>query len=249
MNNNVYNRIYKEKKNSLIHYINHKSSFDLIIEKIIGEYILRFDSLIESNYFTIKNIIFNSHELFIHNNNASNLCLQNGIIKPILFLHQDISNIKREDLLLIKERLKSLTVINLEIKNSKNFEKTINISLPKFLIKETSNEGKICIINTSQDPTIIELKNTLNKSYKIDMLVDFIPFINYDSLVKYLSSYKLVIFSNPIDGMVAYSAGCQVLSSHNLIKHKRIAWDNTDQFDINYDFASFSKQIMKAIEI
>jgi hypothetical protein len=247
--NNAYNKIYKKNKNSLIHYINHKSSFDLLIEKIISEYIVRFDSFVEPNYFTIKNIIFNSHELFIHNNNALNLCLQNGITKPILFIHQDISNIKKEDLLLVKERLKSLTVINLETKNSKIFEKTINISLPKFTTKETSNEGKICIINTSQNPMILELINSLNKSYKVDVLVDFMSFINYDSLVKYLSSYRLVIFSNPIDGMVSYSAGCKVLSSYNLIKNKQIAWNNTDQFNINYDFSSFSKQIMKVVEI
>jgi len=246
--NNVYNKIYSEKTNSLIHYINTKSSFDLLIEKIIGEHIIRFDGFTESHYFTVKNIIFNNHELFIHNNNVSNLCLQNGIKAPILFMHHDVSSMKKEDLLLIKERLKSLVVINLEAKNSKIFDKTISMALPKFSVTEVNSREKICIINTSHDPMIFDLINSLNRSYKIDVLVDFIPFMNYDSLVKHLSSYKLVIFSNPIDGMVAYSAGCQVLSSHKLIKDKRIIWDNTNQFNINYDFSSFLKQITKAIE-
>lgn len=247
--NNIYNRIYSEKKNSLIHYINNNSSFDLLIEKIIGEYSIRFDNFTESNYFTIKNIIFNNYELFIYNGDVLNKCRQNGITKPILFIHQDLSNLKKEDLLLIKERLKSLTVINLESKNGKIFDKTITISIPKFSIKETKNREKICIINTHENPLILELIRNLNKSYKIDVLVDFIPFVNYDSLVTHLSSYRLVIFSNPVDGMVASSAGCQVLSSDNLIKNQKIIWDNTDQLNINHDFASFSKQITKVLEI
>ena len=247
--NSTYNKIYSGKNNSLIHYINHKSSFDLLIEKIIGEHIIRLDDFSETNYYTMKNIIFNNYELFIHNNSIMNMCEQNGIIKPILFIHQDISNLKKEDLVLIKERLKSLSVINLEPKNNKIFEKTINISIPKFPSKDSNNREKICMINTSQNPEMLDLIHNLNKSYKIDMLVDFIPFINYDSLVARLSSYRLVIFSNPVDGMVAYSAGCQVLSSLSLIKNKKMVLDNNDQFNVNYDFASFSKQIMKAIEI
>ena len=246
--NNTYNKIYSGKNNSLIHYINHKSSFDLLIEKILGEHIIRLDDISESNYFTMKNIIFNNYELFIHNNSIINLCSQNGIIKPILFVHQDISSLKKEDLVLIKERLKSLTVINLEAKNSKIFDKTIDLSIPRPPTKDNNRE-KVCVINTSQNSTMLDLIHNLNKSYKVDVLVDFVPFINYDSLVDHLSSYRLVVFSNTVDGMVAYSAGCQVLSSFSLIKNKKIALDNTDQFNINHDFASFSKQIMKVFEI
>ena len=39
------------------------------------------------------------------------------------------------NLVLIKERLKSLTVINLEAKNSKIFDKTIDLSIPRASIK------------------------------------------------------------------------------------------------------------------
>ena len=247
--NKTYNKIYSNKKNSLTHYINNNSSFDLLIEKIIGDHSIRFNNFTESNYFTIKNIIFNNYELFIHNSNILNACIQNGITKPILFIHQDLSNLKKEDLLLIKERLKSLTVINLESKNSKIFDKTITVSLPKVSIKETKHREKICIINTSENPMMLELIHSLNKSYKTDVLVDFIPFIDYDSLVTWLSSYRLVIFSNPIDVMVASTAGCQILSSNNLIKDQKITWNNTDQLNINHDFTSFSKQITKVLEI
>jgi hypothetical protein len=247
--NNIYNRIYSEKKNSLIHYINNNSSFDLLIEKIIGDHSIRFDNFAQLNYFTIKNIIFNNYELFIYNSDVLNTCAQNGITKPVLFIHQDLSNLKKEDLLLIKERLKALTIINLESKNSKIFDKTITVSIPKFSIKETNNREKICVINTSENPLMLKIIHSLNKSYKTDVLVDFIPFVNYDSLVTHLSSYRLVIFSNPIDGMVASSAGCRVLSSSNFIKNQKIAWDNTDQLNINYDFVSFSKQITKVLEI
>ena len=88
--NNTYNKIYSGKNNSLIHYINHKSSFDLLIEKILGEHIIRLDDISESNYFTMKNIIFNNYELFIHNNSIINLCSQNGII--LYLLKKDLSH-------------------------------------------------------------------------------------------------------------------------------------------------------------
>jgi len=245
--NHIYNRIYNNR-NSLIHYISSNSSFDLLIEKIMGDQIIQFNSY-QSNFFTVKNIILNDHELLIHDNNLLNSCLQNGISKPTLFLHKDISTMKKEDILLIKERLKNINVINLEQNNSKIFDKTLSISIPKIKKKEVDQQDKICFINTTNNSIFSELTDSLNRSYKTDSLVDFMLYENYDNLLDYLSSYRLVIFSNYIDGIVASSVGCQVLSTRDLIKNKQIIWDSTQKLTPNYDFASFSKQIMKAIEI
>lgn len=246
--NHIYNRIYNNR-NSLIHYISSNSSFDLLMEKILGDHIIQLNNYKSTNFFTIKNIILNDYERLIHDNNFFNSCLQNGISKPILFVHQDISSIKKEDILLIKERLKKINVINLEQNNSKIFDNTLNIGIPKINQKEFVQQDKICFINTTQNPVFGKLIDDLNRSYKTDSLVDFMSYENYDNLVSYLSSYKLVIFSNYIDGIVASSAGCQVLSSKDLIKNKQIVWNSNQKLTPNYDFTSFSKQIMKALEI
>lgn len=245
--NHIYNRIYNNR-NSLIHYISSNSSFDLLIEKIIGDHVIQFEKY-KPNFFTVKNIILNDYELLIHDGNLLNSCLQNGINKPILFVHQDISSIKKEDIVLIKERLKNINVINLEQNNSKIFDKTLNIGIPKIKLKETDQQNKICFINTTKNPIFNELIDSLSRSYKTNILVDFMSYENYDNLVNYLSSYRLVIFSNYIDGVVASSAGCQVLSTKDLIKNKQVVWDGAQKLTPNYDFASFSKQIMKAVEI
>jgi hypothetical protein len=164
-------------------------------------------------------------------------------------MHKDISSIKKEDISLIKERLKNINVINLEQNNGKIFEKTLNIAVPKINQKNVVQQDRICFINTSQNQIFNELADSLKRSYKTDSLVDFMSYENYDNLVSHLSSYKLVIFSNYIDGIVASSVGCQVLSTRDLIKNKQIVWDSTQKFTPNYDFTSFSKQIIKALEI
>jgi len=242
--NNTYNQLYAKNPNSLIHYIDSLSCFDLLIDYMMHDDIVRFDNISIGQYFTIKNILLNDYKLFIASGQPDAYFLFAQPEASNLFIHTDISFMKREDIFLIKNRLSAFNVINFHPDNKKIFENTIQPAVPKIKISSNHKNNKILILDNSYHTHLSEIL----KKTQID-LIDFKLYQDYYSLINKISEYSLVIYSNYIDGIVSQSAGCPIIPSHSILKNKKIIQSDiiTNQ-KINYDLNTFSKQLIKAIK-
>lgn len=244
--NNIYNQLYAKNSNSLIHYINSVGSFDLLIDLMMNDDIVRFNNLSIGQYFTIKNILLNDYKLFISGNQEEIYFLSAKLTTPTLFIHTDISFMKKEDIFLIKNRLSSFNVINLHPQNKQIFENTIQPAIPKIKVSSVEKNNKILILDNCYYQHLSEI---LSKT-PIE-LIDFKQYQDYYSLINKISQYSLVIYSNYIDGLVSRSVGCSTIPSSSILKNKKIIQSDiitTGDEKLNYDFNTFSKQLIKAIK-
>jgi hypothetical protein len=244
--NNIYNKIYNKNPNSFTHYINNNSSFDLLIEEIFGDEIIRIDDEQQSEYFTIKTIILNNYNTAIGNSAIKNqYYLESNLNNMVVFMHSDIHNFKREDIFLIKNRLQNFNTINLCKNNNLIFNNNMELSLPKTKIKNKGTD-KILLIDNLKNIDITKISKNLN----IDKLVDFSRYTNYNQLLENLSTYSLVICSHPVDSLVASSVGCGTIFTNNVIMDQKIDKSKIIYNQkINYDFATFSSVLRKLMKL
>lgn len=232
--------MYSKNTSSLVHYINSVSCFDLLIEHMYGNNIVRFSDQTQGKYFTVKSMVLNDYRPFVSGK------YENKQIENInLCIHTDLSFMKKEDIFLIQNRLKMFNIINFHPNNKNIFETTIIPAVPKIKsdIKNKRN-NRILIIDQGYKS---HLSNILEKT-TID-LIDFEIYKDYYTLINKLSEYPLVVYTNHIDGLVSASAGCSIVDSSSVIKNKKILQSDviTNQ-KINYDFDTFSKILTKALK-
>jgi hypothetical protein len=245
--NKLYNKLYCKNNNSLIHYINNGSSFDLLIDHAFGEKIIRINNSDVSEYLTLKSVLINNYQSYIMSDSYQNYYMS-GEHDKVVFIHSDISYMKKEDIFLIKNRLQKFTIINLIESNNDLFDTNINIALPKIKISNPSaKRDRVLIIDNNNYKDIAHILKQTN----IDV-IDFSSHKDYYSLINSLADYNLVVYKNYIDNIVALSAGCSTISSIDILKNQRIVPSNISHANntkINYDFATFSKILSKVIKL
>lgn len=245
--NKIYNQLYGKNHNSLIHYINHNSSFDLLMDHMFNEKIVRLNYVSGCEYFTLNTAILNNYESLIVPDTNQNYYVSNEQNK-IVFIHSDISYMKKEDIYLIKNRLEKFTVINMINSNNHLFDNNITLAVPKIKVSNPNKKQQsILIIDNLNNKDIASIIKDTN----IDV-IDFSAYRDYYSLINSLSDYSLVVYKNHIDNIVALSAGCSTISSIDILKNKKILSSNINNINntkINYDFSTFSKILSKVMKL
>jgi hypothetical protein len=250
----MYNQIFKENK---ILYINQNSCFDLIFDKYFSNSILR-SSLDKKyiQYFTYQYFISNNVIELISSKNINKL-FEIGLTKGLCFIHSNISNIKKEDRKIIFDTIQESQVINFHPSN--NLLVNIEYGIPKIdnKTKNKTKNNKILIIDNHKNNFILQLAQTLNKTYLVDVLQDFNIFDSYESCIDTISDYSVIIGGEQVDLLCAESVGCYTIDINIInnvslidtkIKEALSCTIDKNDFDFNkFDINNFISNIQKAI--
>jgi hypothetical protein len=220
------------------------------MESELSDKIIRANQISDLQYFTAKHVILNDYRVFIHNPHLVNNYANSGIKQFTLFIHDDMSYLKKEDIFLIKQRLSLFNVINLHPNNNKIFEKNLRIAIPKTKNTSKIKNDKILILDKNHDKILTDIIYDMGGVSKIEVLIDFSKYMDYNKLVEYFSTYALIICSNILDSYVAISSGSSAIFMKDIIEQKTINSKNimnSNNTSLNYDFKTFANQLKKAM--
>ena len=238
----VYNQILPEKK---LFYINHNSCFDLIVDKYFENDICRVDlNRKHIQYFTYNRFISNDIVGLISQQVLGKLS-EIGLHKGICFIHSDLSILKKEDRRIIFDTLQDHQVINLHPSN--DIMTNITYGIPCVTIKPKEDTNRILIINNRNNQFLSYIAQQIQKTYLVDLLLDFNIFDSYEACVDLFSNYSIIITSELIDQLCATSVGCDTidLNANNsmpliVAQIKSILDNKTNKKSNTFDFNEFS---------
>jgi hypothetical protein len=228
----AYNKIYANTEEAINIYCPMNSFFDILVKSILNNIIS-----INLEHKFIKYITFNKiiiNDIFKN----INFITTNTAIPYIIFLHENLENIKKEDLFIIKNKIQNNTIINFNPKNNKIFDNNIQYGIPKQKQKNkyTDEIKNILVLNKN---------NYLSDKYHIENFIDFSSVSSYNDIEHLLDGYDTVVCSHLIDHMIVQSYGIKTIDISNFNDLLSSNTVNMTRMNINYDFSSFSNKITK----
>lgn len=228
---NIYQNYYQIiEENTTNAYINHNSFFDISINNGI-------DNLIQVNnpkdlrHFIYDRVIFNSIDYIIK---GKLIELLNSIGTPInkimLFVHNDISNYKREDISLILDRLKDIKVVNFIPANNKFFKNNLTYNIPSTKITDISKsqykKNILVLNNNNYNLNKISICNKL-KSENCEILSNDSLKNFYPNHIDVLHNFDTIVYTENYDRLYLMSLGLRPISIYSLIINDQDYQDQT----------------------
>lgn len=234
LSNSLYNRLYANDTTiSKILYLKQDSFFDTILETILSEKIV--SSTINNSY--NLHIIYNQiliNDIIPYYKTLEKLDDHSHIT---ILLHENLGRLKREDAIIITEKIKNARIINFNPDYQPKNSTPISYAIPKPpKIDDSKRSKKILILG----------QNNISHIPESDIFIDFGQLKSYNDIVNLCQQYRIVVYNHPFDRIVAQSLGCQTVHCSNIML--ALANNSYDPIDKpNYDFSSFSAQITKIL--
>ena len=223
---NIFKKLRSQTKQSTLNVLYSRSEniFDQLITNALpdicfidrksGQSIFNFD------YTCINSVFISSAEIKQINNTYT---------KMLLFNHEDLSNIKKEDKMILSNNLKGVKILNFDRRSNDVFDDALNIDYPFPDLKsiKSSNPSKdILLIGDKQDPVITSISKQIEENnFSLDITNKIEG--NLEDITKQLSEYRIVInLYDRINSGCALLCGCYVIShsSHaDYIENNNIA--------------------------
>lgn len=213
--------------------------FDHIISEVLSEYLFINDDvskvLFNFDYTAHNSVFLQAQDIIDIHNSHTDL---------IIFNHKNISDIKKEDHIILNNNLKNTYIINFDPLSNNVFNQSLNIDYPLPTIQTQNNMRRkdILIIDNNNSPYIKNMFNNLSNSFSADIVTSLGS--NIQHAYNLLSEYNIVIeLSNRINMLCARYAGCNVITSQNFAQYP----DSNDYFYLrhNDDLVGLIKQILK----
>jgi len=121
--------------------------------------------------------------------------INNTYTKILLFNHEDLSNIKKEDKMILSNNLKGIKILNFDRRSDDIFDDALNIDYPfpdLEHVKSSTTSKDILLIGDEQDPVIASISNQIKQNnFSLDITNKIEG--NLENIAKQLSEYRIVI--------------------------------------------------------
>lgn len=214
--------------------------FDHIISEVLSEYLFVNDDiskvLFNFDYTAHNSVFLQAQDIIDIHNSHTDL---------IIFNHKNISDIKKEDHIILNNNLKNTYIINFDPLSNNVFNQSLNIDypLPAIRTKNKNRNKDILIIDNNNNPYIKNIYNNLSSSnFSVDLVTSLGSSVQH--AYNLLSSYKIVIeLSHRINMLCAKYAGCNVITSQNFAQYP----ESNDYFYLhhNADLLSLIKRTLQ----
>tara|TARA_B100001778_G_scaffold334889_1_gene348620 strand:- start:419 stop:1252 length:834 start_codon:yes stop_codon:yes gene_type:complete len=168
----------------------------------------------------VNNSFFNfdftsNNSIFISPSEINNI--YNTYTDLVIFNHEDVSNMKKEDKAILNHNVKNVKVINFNSKSNSIFANALNIEYPfPNLSCNVDRIKDLLIIDTKQHPfsqSVLEYAKLQGISADLIKKVD----ANISELYTQFSQYKIILdTSQRINHILALLAGCHVITQSNI---------------------------------
>jgi len=224
---NIFKKLRSQTKSSIVNilYDQHQPISDTLLKDALPDFSFIDKNTSQSVFnfdFTTTNSVFMSMS-DIHN-------IHNTYTNIILFNHEDISDIKKEDKAILNNNLKNIKIINFDSKSNNVFDKSLNINYPfPNLSPKVDKIKDVLILNTQKESFNDNLYNNIKQTnISVDITQEMTGTIS--SIYDQLCQYRVVIdISNRINQILALLAGC------NVICHKSTDGYFESQYIIKFD--------------
>ena len=213
---NIFKRLRSKTKESVINIFcnDSKNIFDQLIQNALPDVCFS-NSSIGQSVFNFDFTSFNS--VFVAAKELNTI--HNTYTGIILFNHSDISNIKKEDKIILNSNLSNVKVINFDLKSNEVFNNSLDINypFPDFTKTPIDRVKDLLIVNGDNNAIAQNLFQSISSTTNISVDINENLTADLNTIKNQMSQYKVVLdLSNRLTHILALLSGCSVVTHKSI---------------------------------